>query len=249
MKNKNKALLLVLSVALVVVASVFTTLAYFTSTDEVTNTFTVGNVELGGDDPDTEEKENQQGLDEAKVNVYGVPVDENGKVPGDDGYDAVKPHARVDANEYKLIPGHTYIKDPTVHVNKASEPCWIFVKVENGIEAIEAEGVTKIANQIVSSEYGWTKLTGVNGVDNVYYKDWSATSNDFDLEVFGSFTIDGNASAETLKEYADKEIKVTVYAIQKDGLTTVVSAWEAGNKSTDEGGWIKDTTGSDNGTN
>lgn len=36
---------------------------------------------------------------------------------------------RDEANTYKMIPGQKYVKDPIVHVQPGSEPCWVFVKV------------------------------------------------------------------------------------------------------------------------
>lgn len=100
MKTRSKALLLTLCAVLLVAASVMGTMAYLTSTDKVENTFTVGNVKIT--------------LDEAKVNTDGTPVE---------GADRVK------ANEYKLMPGHTYTKDPTVTVIKGSESSYIRLKV------------------------------------------------------------------------------------------------------------------------
>ena len=55
--KKSKAILMALCAVLLVAASVMGTLAYLTSTDTVTNTFTVGNVQIK--------------LDEAKVNEEG----------------------------------------------------------------------------------------------------------------------------------------------------------------------------------
>ena len=96
--KKSKAILMALCAVLLVAASVMGTLAYLTSTDTVVNTFTVGKVEIT--------------LDEADVNADGTPVQ---------GAD------RVDANEYHLLPGHTYAKDPIVHVDADSEDCYLFV--------------------------------------------------------------------------------------------------------------------------
>lgn len=107
MKTKRKALLLSLCAVLLVVASVMGTMAYLTSTDTVTNTFSVGSIHLT--------------LDEA-------PVDGTGKATTG---------ARVKANSYNLLPGQEYDKDPTVHVTANSEDSWIFVKVENGISTLE----------------------------------------------------------------------------------------------------------------
>lgn len=61
MRTKTKALTLSLCAVLLVVTTVFATMAYLTSQDSVNNTFTVGKVEIT--------------LDEAQVNDYGVPTD------------------------------------------------------------------------------------------------------------------------------------------------------------------------------
>lgn len=118
MKSKKKVFVTVLCAAALVVASVLGTMAFLTSTDQVTNTFTVGKVAIT--------------LDETDVTPMGVQDTD----------------ARVQGNEYKLIPGHTYIKDPTVHVDADSEDSWLFVKVDNGISDLEATGNTTIAEQM-----------------------------------------------------------------------------------------------------
>lgn len=104
MKKISKALTLSLCAVLLVATSVLGTMAYLTSQDQVVNTFTVGNVKIT--------------LDEAKTDENGLAVSGGG---------------RVQENEYKLMPGHTYTKDPTVHIDKNSEDCYIrmLVKIEN----------------------------------------------------------------------------------------------------------------------
>lgn len=190
MKKKTKALMLVLCAVLLVTASVLGTMAYLTAQDKVTNTFTVGKVAIT--------------LDEAKVDEAGT---------------AATPEVRVDANTYHLLPGHTYKKDPTVHVDANSENSWIFVKVENGISVIEDTENT-IANQIKGN--GWTALTGV---DNVYYKEYTKNSAATDLVVFKNFKIKGDITNDTLATYKNKQVTVTAYAIQKDGFDTPATAW------------------------
>lgn len=100
MKTKSKALLLTLCAVLLVAASVLGTMAYLTSTAKVENTFTIGKVEIK--------------LDEAKVTADGIPVEGA---------------ARVTANSYKLMPGTTYTKDPTVTVKAGSEESYVRMKV------------------------------------------------------------------------------------------------------------------------
>lgn len=195
MKKRTKVLALLLCAVLLVTASVMGTLAYLTSQDEVKNTFTIGNIGIT--------------LDEAKTNTDGT---------------AVANAARVKTNEYRLLPGHTYTKDPTVHVTAGSEDSWIFVKVTNGIAAYEAAGTTTIANQITAN--GWTALEGQSGV---YYKEWSK-GDSADLVVFGSFAIANNADSVTGWSSISANtttVTVTAYAIQKDGLATAAAAWTA----------------------
>ena len=109
-KTKTKALLMSLCAVLLVAASVLGTMAYLTDNKKVENTFTVGNVSIT--------------LDEAKVDTNGNPVDKDGK--------AVKNVAdapRVTENSYKLLPGHTYVKDPTVTVETPSVDSYVRMKV------------------------------------------------------------------------------------------------------------------------
>lgn len=128
MKTKSKALLLTLCAVLLVAASVLGTMAYLTSTDTVTNTFTVGKVEIK--------------LDEAKVNADGIP--EEGA-------------ARVQANSYKLMPGTTYTKDPTVTVKAGSEESYVRMKVT-------FNNATKIIALCTDPEYA----DEVTGVENAF---------------------------------------------------------------------------------
>lgn len=104
-KTKTKALLMSLCAVLLVAASVLGTMAYLTDSKDVKNTFTVGNVSIK--------------LDEAKVDENGTQVvDKDGN-----------PVARVTRNAYKLLPGHTYVKDPTVTVLTPSVASYVRMKV------------------------------------------------------------------------------------------------------------------------
>ena len=187
MKSKKKVFVTVLCAAALVVASVLGTMAYLTSQDAVENTFTVGKVAIT--------------LDEAKVTDAGDPV-----VGAD----------RVKTNTYKLIPGHEYTKDPTVHVTAGSEDSWLFVKVVDEIAGIEAD--TTVAAQMAAN--GWT---AVEGETNVYAYKATVTSGQ-DIKVFENFTIKGDAA---VADYAGKTITIEAYAIQADGFTTAADAWKA----------------------
>lgn len=189
MKTKMKVLSLMLAAVLLVSATVAGTMAYLTSTANVTNTFTVGKVAIA--------------LDETDVTLTGEKDTDE----------------RVSKNDYKLIPGHTYIKDPIVHFDGESEAAYLYIKVDNGIADIESEadGYVSIATQITAN--GWTALPGVDGV---YYIDNATAGSDY--PVFGSFTVD---SAKDLTDYDGKTVTVTAYAVQKDGFDDAAAAWNA----------------------
>lgn len=194
MKTKSKALLMTLCAVLLVAASVLGTMAYLTSQDSVKNTFSIGKIAIT--------------LDEAQVDADGKAQT---TVP------------RVKENSYKLMPGHAYDKDPTVHVKKDSEDAYIFVKVENGISTIEATGTTTIAAQIAAER--WTALPGVA---NVYYKEYTKdATQDVNLIVFKSFTVKDGATETELEKYQTASITITAYAIQKDGFADAKAAWDA----------------------
>lgn len=190
MKTARKALLIALCAVLLVAASVMGTLAYLTSTTEVvTNTMSIGNVKIT--------------LDESPVDLYGTVVD------GD----------RVMKNDYKLIPGHKYVKDPAVHVAAGSEVCYLFVKVADGIADIQ--DATTVADQMLAN--GWVAMD--NGV--YYYNktvDAREAEKAVDVPVFGTFTIKGDAA---VADYAGKTITVQAYAIQADGFDSAAEAWAA----------------------
>ena len=138
MKTKSKALLLTLCAVLLVAASVLGTMAYLTSTDTVTNTFTIGKVEIK--------------LDEAKVNADGIPVEGA---------------ARVQANSYKLMPGTTYTKDPTVTVKAGSEASYVRMKVtfNNAKKIIALCTDPEFADEVTGAENAFPLIRMVNFVE------------------------------------------------------------------------------------
>ena len=97
MKNTKKILLCCLCVVALISVSVLGTLAYLADTSTAVNTFTVDHVKID--------------LDEEKVTPDGKPT------PEDDD--------RVQGNQYHLLPGQTYTKDPTVTVLKRSEESYV----------------------------------------------------------------------------------------------------------------------------
>ena len=181
-KNKILKTLGLFGCAILLVAvSIAGTMAYLTDDDKVINTFTVGNVTIT--------------MDETDYDLYGQTPD------SDDP---------VQENEYKLIPNHTYKKDTTIHVAAGSENCYIFVKIENGLND----------DATVAIKPDWTS---VDGEENVYYyKDVATAGGNY--QAIESFKVFGDADVAS---YKDATIRVTGYAVQADGFTTAQAAWDA----------------------
>ena len=209
MKTTKKALLLTLCAVLLVTASVLGTMAYLTSTDEVQNTFTVGQVSIK--------------LDEAKANTDGTLVG---------GADRVK------ANSYKLLPGHTYAKDPMVTVLNGSESSYIKMTVTfskaNELDAIfdpDGATLTTIFNGYDISNWTYKGNTKNAADDTRTYEFWykeavAAPDGNVALDaLFDSITVPGSITNEQLKTIEGMTITVNAYAIQADGFTDAADAW------------------------
>lgn len=211
MKKTSKALLLMLCAVLLVAASVLGTMAYLTSTDKVVNTFTVGKVQIK--------------LDEAKANTDGTLV-ENAE--------------RVKANNYKLLPGHTYAKDPMVTVLKDSESAYIKMTVTfskaaelDAIFAPNGADMTSIFNGYSSTNWTYKGNTEDTAANTRTYEFWykeavAAPTDNVALDaLFDSITVPGSITNGQLETIEDMTITVNAYAIQADGFANAEAAWAA----------------------
>lgn len=242
--KKSKVILALVCAVLLVCASVLGTLAYLTSTDTVTNTFTVGQVKIT--------------LDEAKVDTDGKALTGNSA-------------ERVKENSYKLFPGHVYDKDPTVTVLAGSEESFIkmTVTVNKCAELDKIFADHKITDlTTVVGGYDSTNwilqdvskdATANTRTYTFYYKEKvSATKADVALDdLFETITVPGsltNEEIETLQykfttvENADgtktttkTEDKLTItvkaYAIQADGFKDEVDADGKTTKTAAKAAW------------
>lgn len=171
---KKKTLALVLALTLLVAGVVGGTLAWLTAkTDEVKNTFTVGDINIGLTETTT---------------------------------------------DYKMVPGNTIAKDPTVTVKANSEACWLFVQVTKS-ENLDAFITYAIAD-------GWTALPGVDGV---YYREVPASAADqtFPVLAGNAVTVKSDVT-KTMLETAKTVVPTLTfkaYAVQQDNVASASDAW------------------------
>ncbi len=222
--NIKKILLSAVCIVAVAGISVMGTLAYLTDSTAVVNTFTMGNVDIK--------------LDETIVDVNGNPVDENG-APIQDGQEPVRAE---EGNEYKLIPGKTYTKDPTVTVVKGSEESYVRMLVTINCRAALDEICDDQADTTLGTffedydaqTWNFVKETD-NGDDTVTYEfryketvGAAEATEDVKLEpLFTKFKVPGFFTGEDLKKLDDFKITVVGHAIQAEGFDTADAAWAA----------------------
>lgn len=207
----KKTISIVALVVLVAAVSVLGTLAYLTSEDIVENTFTVGKVAIK--------------LDEMKVTDDGNPV-----VPAE----------RVKKNDYKLLPGLTYSKDPTVTVLKGSELSYVKLVVTVS-KASESDKVLKACetplSKVIEGYDATTWILKSNTEDKeantrtyeFWYKEAvDASAADVKLDaLFDRIVVPGNITNDQLLTIDGLKIDVVAYAIQADGFEDAAAAWAA----------------------
>ena len=212
--KKSKVLITALCAVLLVTVSVLGTLAYLTSQDEVVNIFTIGKVNIS--------------LDEAAVNADGT------EIPGAD---------RVKENNYHLIPGQTYIKDPTLTVKAKSEDSYVRMLLTlncadefDAIYAPDKADLTTIFNGYDATNWIYETVTRDTAKNTITYEfrykevvAKSATDTKLDA-LFDSITVPSAFDSKDMKSIADLKITVVGHAIQATGFANAESAWTAFNE-------------------
>lgn len=118
--------------------------------------------------------------------------------------------------DYKMVPGNTIAKDPTVTVKANSEACWLFAKVT------ESANLDDFITYAIAT--GWTELEA-----GVYYREVPASAADQTFSVLAgdAVTVKSDvtrAMLETAKTDAPT-LTFQAYAIQRDHFATADAAW------------------------
>ncbi len=137
---------------------------------------------------------------------------------------------------YEMVPGRVLSKDPKVTVEANSEPCWLFVKVDesDNLGSFIAYGIAD----------GWTELPEVPGV---YYREVPASAQEQTFSVLSGSTYASEISGDwnwsedevLVKPEVKKEdlnaldasgaayptLTFTAYAVQYEGFEDAAAAW------------------------
>lgn len=225
MKKRTKVLLIALCAVVLAASTVIGTLAYFTSKVEIVNTFTVGKVSLTMDEAITDEN-----------GVASDPVNNRGS----------------SGNKYRLLPGNSYTKDPTVTVKGGSDASYVrVIVIANNRDTLQAiidndkNGIDGFADYLLGRDDNWECMTA-------NYKDAEHLAKDeiaFELRyrtdsgektttrseldqvlpaVFTGFKVPDAVNAAEIDELNDLTLKVEAHAIQVSGFeNNEDGAWAA----------------------
>lgn len=218
----RKVLLLACSAVLLVCLSVGATLAYLTSQDTVTNTFTVGKVDIT--------------LDEAAI--------KEDKATGNWVEDSSK--SRTEGNAYHLMPGLTYAKDPTVTVKAGSEPSYVRIlvtinKIDKLMEIFPDSYNKELKIFMLEDFVGgtwnstvWPCNSVTANTDGTYTYEFrhngivttEASKNNVLPDLFEKIVVPGDVTNAQLADLNGLNIKVVAQAIQAAGFSDADAAWK-----------------------
>lgn len=207
----KKKLGILICAVLLVVASVGATLAWLSDkTQEVTNTFTVGDINI-------------------LLNENGATDTNNdGKVDSNSSFEII-PGTNLD-KEPKV----------TVKENSEACWLFVTVTEENWPQDKETDGTLKVKYEVITDSNGWTLLStsGEDGNKTyVYYREVAATAEDaviFDILKAGAnekeIIVSSTLTKTELNAMTTPKLTFKAYAVQKENINTVQQAWTEANK-------------------
>ncbi|MBQ9099438.1 MAG: hypothetical protein IJY50_08445 [Clostridia bacterium] len=224
---KKKILVVALVVCVLVLSIASATMAYFTDTHSVTNTFTVGDVDIT--------------LTEAAV----MQDETNGNIVADPNADPVRVENGIDfGTAYgSLFPMQSICKDPTIN-NVGSEQAYIgaIITIANGEDKVAGADVTKLLTftgdaaadldelavnvtdflvGLIDSGVATVSYAKVDGTVKVYIVVKAAVAGNNaagDIDLFQSVKIADKWDNAQMKNLSDLEITVDAYATQVAGM-------------------------------
>lgn len=195
MKNTKRAIAVLVAVSMMIGCAIGGVMAWFIDeTPAVTNTFTVGNVDIE--------------LYESELNADGT----------------LKENTKAYENSFKMIPGWTNNKDPKAVVSAGSEDCYLFVKVEPSANLGQYISYNVDIYDASSNSTGvWTPLEGVQNVYYMAFDSQNSDAvtcvkgvKGTEYPILGAGTLEGTAY-----QWGDNQVlvKPDVTKEMMDGLT------------------------------
>ena len=127
-------------------------------------------------------------------------------------------------HQFKMVPGNTIEKDPTVTVTAGSEDCWLFVKLTES-----ANFKDYLTYAVDTSEGAWTALDGHAGV---YYREvkQADTVRSFSVLKGDQVTVKENVAnfQETTQtpKFVQPTLTISAAAIQQANIADAATAYD-----------------------
>ncbi|MGN1112986.1 MAG: hypothetical protein ACI4RP_07255 [Acutalibacteraceae bacterium] len=215
---KKRKITAVAAFALIVFSYVLTTIAWLTmQTGEVTNTFTVGDVDI-----ELQEHE----IDNNTHGLSDTLLTRGAFVEGGDNNNL--------ANYYFYVPGLTMKKDPAVVVKPGSAACWLFIKIVPCYNYFSGNDVDPIIQwEIDNTEQNGSAWKQVPDTKYYWYRKVDAVPSNSEAAVFNvlkgqSVRINDIFSEEQFESIKHSPILyIRAGAIQSDNIPTNADENEA----------------------
>ena len=222
--NKRKTLLLALAACMIAILAVGGTLAYFTAEETVTNTFTVGDVQITL-------TESKVTADRSKAN----PAVTNSLAHGYFDADGADERTITDGSEQAyetLQPGAFVHKDPMV-TNTGTNDAYIRVKVTHNNVANMKKAANDYYDQLVEEingcaiDHTYSATESGDSVTHVLLFTEPLAADDT-IEIFDRIPVPSEYDNVHMDEvFGDLEIVITAEAIQSTGFADAASAFVA----------------------
>lgn len=120
-------------------------------------------------------------------------------------------------HQFKMVPGNTIEKDPTVTVTAGSEDCWLFVKL---VESAKFGDYLTYA--VDTSEGAWTALDGHPGV---YYRKVTQSETAQTFAVLANNQVTVKDTVVQSDSFVAPTLTISAAAIQQANITDAATAY------------------------
>lgn len=120
-------------------------------------------------------------------------------------------------HQFKMVPGNTIEKDPTVTVTAGSEDCWLFVKL---VESAKFGDYLTYA--VDTSEGAWTALDGHPGV---YYRKVTQSETAQEFAVLANNQVTVNNTVAQSDSFVAPTLTISAAAIQQANIADAATAY------------------------
>ncbi len=120
-------------------------------------------------------------------------------------------------HQFKMVPGNTIEKDPTVTVTAGSENCWLFVKL------VKANNFDTYLTYDMAE--GWTELTGVEGVAGVYYRKVTQSETAQEFAVLANNQVTVRNTVVQSDSFVAPTLTISAAAIQQANIADAATAY------------------------